>query len=131
MARLTSTILRFLLIFWGNLLVISLKCQVLPVTGAKLNYNQIMFEFEKVNNASSYQLQLCIDTAGASFDHSLLQKSGKAPATMVSNLTFGKKYKWRYGVEKTGHDFEWKGPYFFEIDQDSLLAQNLGLPTFL
>ena len=51
------------------LVTLALNCQgqVMPAPGAKLNYNQVMFEYEKVKEAGIYLVQV----AAVSYTHLL------------------------------------------------------------
>ena len=71
--------------------------QYLPKDGAKLNYNQIYFEYPYNEKAASYTLYLALDTTKnkTEFKQCLLGNfNDRTPATRVSDLEFGKKYKW-------------------------------------
>jgi hypothetical protein len=99
--------------------------QILPKPGAKLNYTQVMFEYEKVKGAAQYLVQLAEDTPGATFDHYLIAQKDSSTASMISGLEFGKKYKWRYaGITGPG-PLVWHGPYHFGIGEDTLLKLKL------
>jgi hypothetical protein len=114
-------------IFFSLFIIAFINClgQILPQPGAKLTYNQIMFECGKVKGATFYLFQITEDKSGASFDHYLLQQKDSSTATLIGNLQFGKKYQWRYAGIKEGQTPEWKGPYHFEIIADSLLDSSL------
>jgi len=115
--------------FFTTLLLLAvatnITCQVIPQPGAKLNYTQVMFEYEKVSGSGYYLIQITEDTSGASFERNVLEKSDSATATLITNLQFGKKYQWRYAGVKNGQRLAWKGPYHFEILTDTLLYKNL------
>lgn len=71
--------------------------QYLPKDAAKLNYNQIYFEYPNYKNAKFYKLHLAYDSAENKQDFtSFLIKThtGKATFTKIDGLTFGRKYKW-------------------------------------
>ncbi len=104
---------------------ISCLGQILPAQGAKLNYTQVMFEYPAVKDADGYILQLADDTTGVAFDHYLVEQRDSATATLVTNLQFGKRYKWRYAGSKNGQPIAWMGPYQFQIMADSLINSNL------
>ncbi len=99
--------------------------QILPAPGSKLNYNQIMFEYDKVPGASVYQVQVAVDEGGSSFKNCVAVQKDSATATMISGLAFGKKYKWRYTGIKAGKKPEWHGPYDFEIVADTFISKNI------
>ena len=97
------------------------SAQILPAPGAKLNYTQVMFEYEKVKGVPLYLIQIAEDIPGTSFERCLITQKDSSTATMISGLEFGKKYKWRYaGVTGSG-PLAWRGPYHFEIPEDTLL----------
>ena len=102
----------------------TVQAQILPVPGAKLNYTQVMFEYEKVKGAPLYLIQLVEDIPGSSFERCLITQKDSSTATMISGLEFGKKYKWQYaGITGSG-PLAWRGPYHFEIIEDTLLKLN-------
>lgn len=92
--------------------------QVLPAPGARLNYNQIMFEYGKVKGADMYRVEVAEDSS-ADFTRCMAVQKDSAPATMISNLPFGKKYQWRYEGLKHGAEMGWQGPYHFEIAKEA------------
>ena len=100
------------------------QAQTLPAPGAKLNYTQVMFEYEQVKGVPLYIIQLAEDIPGSSFERCLITQKDSSTATMISGLEFGKKYKWRYaGITGSG-PLGWHGPYHFEIVEDTLLKLN-------
>lgn len=106
-------------------ILMHVNAQIHPLPGAKLNYTQVMFEYEKVRGAGVYIIQLIEDTAGVSFEHPLMEQKDSSTATLITGLQFGKKYQWRYAGIKDGQAPVWKGPYRFETLTDSLLYHNL------
>jgi hypothetical protein len=106
------------------MIVLCAHAQLSPAPGAKLSYTQVMFEYEHVSGADHYVLQLTEDTAGASFLHCLTDRVVPNTASRVDDLSFGRKYKWRYaGI--TGRDTVWRGPYTFEIERGLMQQLNL------
>ena len=99
--------------------------QVLPVPGAHLNYTQIMFEYEQVKGASSYIVQVVVDTPHASFEHCVAEQRDPATATMISGFDFGRKYKWRYAGIIDGHEPVWHGPWQFSIDSSMIMKARI------
>ena len=95
-------------------IVYSTYAQVLPEPGAKLNYTQVMFEYEKVKDAEQYIVQITEDATGGTFNHPFIQQKDSSTATIISHLQFGKKYLWRYAGIVKGKTQNWKGPYNFE-----------------
>jgi hypothetical protein len=109
------------------LVTLALNCQgqVMPAPGAKLNYNQVMFEYEKVKEAGIYLVQVAEGTSVSAFNHPQVEQKDSATATMIGNLRFGKKYQWRYAGLIPGRKPEWHGPYNFEIVKDTILEKKL------
>jgi hypothetical protein len=109
------------------LLIFALGCnaQLVPLPGAKLNYNQVMFEYDKVKGAGFYIVQVAEGASPSAFNSPVAEQKDSATATMISNLQFGKKYQWRYAGITDGQKSEWHGPYYFEILKDSLLEKKL------
>ncbi len=101
-----------LLLLFG---IYTLKAQIIPADGSKLNYTQVMLEYDKVPDATAYLIQMIEDDGIMSFDKPKMEISDNSTATLVSNLEFGKKYIWRScGLYKKKQG-EWNGPYHFEI----------------
>jgi len=67
-----------------------------PANGDTINYTQVMFEFNQVNGAVSYQLQVAFDFLD--FDQALFyNKKISSLALAVDNIfDFGNSYRWRY-----------------------------------
>ena len=107
------------------LCLIHCKAQIFPAPESKLNYTQVMFEYPGVKGAVGYIIQLAEDTANTTFDHFLVEQRDSATATLVTDLQFGKKYKWRYAGTKNGQPITWIGPYKFQVMADSLISSNL------
>ena len=107
------------------LIVSTSGAQVIPAPGAKLHYNEVMFEYEKVSGANQYMLQLAEDTAGNSFKNLITEQTDSSTAMMISGLDFGKKYKWRYAALNSAETPVWNGPYYFEIDMDSFIHKGI------
>lgn len=71
--------------------------QYLPKDGAKLNYNQIYFEFPSQKNIDSFTLHLAFDSSENKQDFKTFLihiKSSKSPNIYIEGLKFGRKYKW-------------------------------------
>lgn len=70
--------------------------QYLPKDGAKLNYNQIYFEYPYIEDAVNYKLYLAEDTTEnkSDFKNLINVYTDATPALRVNNLSFGKNYKW-------------------------------------
>ncbi len=109
------------------ILLSAINClaRVFPAPGAKLNYNQVMFEYEKVKGAHIYIIQIAEGSSPSAFYLSIVEQKDSATATMVSNLQFGKKYQWRYAGLTNGQPTEWHGPYYFEIVKDSMFEKKI------
>lgn len=70
--------------------------QVLPPDGAKLNYTQVMFKYNEVNDAAYYKLQIDVyDSLNARSPSSFTTINDSNTCTLVKNLEFGKKYVWK------------------------------------
>ncbi len=71
--------------------------QYLPKDAAKLNYNQIYFEYPINKNAKFYKLHLAYDSVENKQDFTsflIKTQTGKATFTKIEGLKFGRKYKW-------------------------------------
>lgn len=123
---------RILIFFICMLTGFICHAQTLPAPGAHLSYTQIMFEYEQVGGASSYIVQVAVDTPHASFEHCVAEQRDAATATMISGFDFGRKYKWRYAgiteglpAGQAGHDTVWHGPWQFSIDSSMLMRMRI------
>lgn len=96
-----------------------LKAQIHPVPGSKLNYTQVMFEYNKVKGANEYILQIAGDRGEENFSRLIAEQKDNSTATLITNLKFGNKYIWRYAGIIDGIQGSWNGPYRFEIVNDS------------
>jgi hypothetical protein len=72
--------------------ILPLHGQYLPKDGAKLNYNQIYFEYPYHPQASNYKLYLATDSVSSKINFKTYIDN--TPATRVSGLEFGQNYKW-------------------------------------
>jgi len=102
--------------------------QISPAQNAKLNYTQIMFEYEKINGAAEYMVQVSEGTIdkrdGDGFAGFYVTQKDSTTATLIQGFEFGKKYNWRYAGFVNGKATEWKGPYQFEILNDTAVFKN-------
>lgn len=107
---------RFIKVFIPVLLGWSYTCaQIIPWPGARLNYTQVMFEHSTVPGADEYILQLFSGKDTDDFSHPIAECRDSSTATLISDLTFGQKYYWRYAGIRKGRFLNWHGPYNFEI----------------
>ena len=92
--------------------------QFLPKDGAKLNYNQIYFEYPYNEKAVSYTLYLGIDSTKdkTNFISCLYNKYfDKTPATRVSKLPLGRNYKWYIETVLNSGEKEKSDIHYFSI----------------
>jgi hypothetical protein len=88
---------KYVLFFFMANFVLTIQGQYLPKDGAKLNYNQIYFEFANNKNATNYKFYLAYDSVENKQDFTtLLIKTviSKTPHIKIESLKFGRKYKW-------------------------------------
>ncbi len=124
-----SNTVKWLMLMVG--LNFSAVAQIIPEPGAKLNYTQVMFEYEKIKDAGSYLLQIVPDTLNPDFKKPLIEQRDASTATLINNLQFGKKYLWRYAGIVKGVQQTWKGPYKFETTDINLSGRNSFAVTVL
>jgi hypothetical protein len=91
-----------------------LKAQIFPDEGARLNFTQVMFDYADAPAGSKYKIQIIEDEGAPDFSHPLIEKTDSTTATLINGLQFGKKYIWRYGVQKARKTF-WSNPVHFNI----------------
>ncbi len=105
-------IVTFFILCWSLLA----NAQYLPKDDAKLNYNQIYFEYPYNVNAKLFKLILAYDSSQLKNDfnsYSILTKTDRTPATLVKDLQFGKKYKWYIETTlKSGETLKSEAHYF-------------------
>jgi len=117
--------LRNITLFTFLIFVLNCCAQVLPAPGAKLNYNQVMFEYPKVTGADLYIIQVTEGASAVAFNsRKLIQQKDSATATMLSGLKFGSTYQWRYAGIINGQRAAWHGPFSFKIVDDSITRKN-------
>ncbi len=71
--------------------------QYLPKDEAKLNYNQIYFEYPSSKNVEVYKLHLAYDSSENKEDFATLlvkTQTSKTNSVKIDGLKFGRKYKW-------------------------------------
>jgi len=72
--------------------VVPVQAQVLPAPGAKLNYTQVMFEYEKISGVQEYVVELSSPSRTGDAGQVVLIQRDTTTATLISGLQFGKKY---------------------------------------
>jgi len=88
---------KYVVFFFMINFIVTSRAQFLPKDDAKLNYNQIYFEYPYNENAKFYKLFLAVDSSNnkTNFKTCLYNTFiDKTPATRINELEFGKKYKW-------------------------------------
>ncbi len=108
----SAKIFSLLLFFCGSLLG-----QVSPPFGSELNYNQVMFNYNEVNDATYYKLNVdtydSLNAVTPLYSNSYIDSN---TCTLVKNLTFGKKYVWKTeAYNKNGKLIFTSPPYRFSI----------------
>lgn len=92
--------------------------QYLPKDGAKLNYNQIYFEYPFKENSKEYILHLAFDSTQAKDDfdnYKVADTIDITPATLVKKLNFGRKYKWFIETVGNNKEISKSKIHYFEI----------------
>lgn len=109
---------KYVLFFFMAHFILPIYGQYLPKDEAKLNYNQIYFEYPYNENATFYKLFLAIDSTEikTNFKSCLYNTYfDKTPATRIEGLKFGKNYKWYIETHlKTGEKIS-SDIHFFSI----------------
>jgi hypothetical protein len=80
-----------------------------------------MLEHPSLRGAKNYVIQITDDTSDKSFVYPLLELHESFPASIVSHLSFGKNYIWRFAGIVKGKSSGWNGPYAFRILPDPFL----------
>ncbi len=90
--------------------------QILPPSGATLNYNQIMFEHPKIAGADEYLVEVDAGEPVGSYHKPFhFFKRDSSTATILGNFEFGRTYVWQYSGIKNGKVFATHGGYTFKI----------------
>ena len=99
-------------------------CQYLPKDGAKLNYNQIYFEYPYNKDAKFYTVYITFDSiANPTNKDFIIKQREKSPLLIVKNLMLGKKYKW-FAETTLRNNEKVKSNYFYF----SILNTNMANP---
>ena len=70
--------------------------EIRPANGARLNYTQVMLEYDEVPGSDSYVISIFqVDRRSEKAPEQLLIKKTSL-ACMISDLQFGKSYSWHY-----------------------------------
>lgn len=117
---------KYVVFFFMINFVIPVSAQYLPKDDAKLNYNQIYFEYPYNENAKFYTVYITYDSIVNPTDKDFIVKQQeKSPLLLVKNLKLGKKYKWF--IETTlRSNVKIKSNYF----HFSILNTNMANPKF-
>ena len=89
---------------------------VYPSNGAVLNFTQVMFEYDEVPSATHYIIYIVPTDATGVSDQSAVRKiKNPSLACIVSDLQFGKSYKWHYEALKKKKTIFKSEDYSFSI----------------
>lgn len=106
---------KFTILFSFIFLVrISLFSQPIPLNGSSLNYTQVLFEYDEIENASYYKL--LIQANDSTFNTNSLKTCviDSSTATIVPNLKFSSKYFWMiYAYDNNNHLIHKSKTFFF------------------
>jgi hypothetical protein len=70
--------------------------QVIPEPGTNLTHTQIMFEYPACKDAVKYEIEISRWDSVKKVEVPFLKQSDNTTATLLSNLEFGKEYRWKY-----------------------------------
>ncbi len=104
------------------------RAEIRPAPGAKLNYTQVMLEYDQIENASEYVIEVYAGEIGGTNPERIKEIHDRSTATLIENLFFGVNYFWKYAGIVNGAQTEWKGPYGFSIVVDTTIG--LDKPRF-
>lgn len=99
------------------------EAMIKPESGAKLNYTQVMLEYDAVEGASEYVIEVFAEYEGGSKER-IKEIKDRSTATLIEGLQFGNNYEWRVAGIVAGNQTEWKGPYKFSIMTDTTIGLN-------
>lgn len=89
--------------------------QIKPAPGAKLNYTQVMLEYDPIGNATEYVVEISAGHIGGTNLERIKEVKDRSTATLIENLNFGSSYVWKYAGIVGGQQTKWNGPYEFSI----------------
>jgi hypothetical protein len=92
-----------------------------PADGAKLNYTQVMFEYNEVIGADNYSVSIYPSDQPA---NKIIVKN-KSLACIVPGLEFGKKYSWHYEAFKNDKPVFKSMEFGFSIEANYLVDTSL------
>lgn len=95
----------------------STRAQITPKNKSSLNYTQIMFEYNEVKNAVTYNLQLSYNNDSIEPGKIIQVKTDSSTATLITGLMFGKSYKWNVlAYNAFGKLINTSDNYYFNIN---------------
>lgn len=103
------------------------KAQViLPENGATLTYTQVMFDFEPVENAAYYAIEIETCNEALRICKPFLSFKSKVNTFLVTDkFKFAQNYKWRYVAYKGGKALYKSTDYYFRTGWSDLLDTNV------
>lgn len=104
------------------------NAEIKPEPGAKLNYTQVMLEYDPIDGASEYLIEVSVEYPGGIGMERIKQIKDNSTATLISGLLFGNTYSWKYAGIINGQQTDWKGPFEFSIVIDTTIG--LDKPRF-
>ena len=104
------------------------NAEIKPAPGAKLNYTQVMLEYDPIENATEYVVEISAGHIGSTNLERIKEVKDRSTATLIENLIFGSSYVWRYAGIVAGQQTKWNGPYEFSIEIDTTIG--LDKPRF-
>ena len=116
-----KSIIAFLLLFFIACIA---HAEIKPKPGAKLNYTQVMLEYDMIDEASEYVIEISAGKIGEGNLELIKSVKDNSTATLIEGLHFGSFYVWKYAGIVAGKQTEWKGPFGFSIEIDTTIGLN-------
>lgn len=98
------------------------RADIKPEPGAILNYTQVMLEYDAIDGATEYVVEVSSGLLKDEKPEMVTVKNDNSTATLIDNLKFGGDYVWRYAGIIDGKQTDWKGRYNFSISSDSTIG---------
>lgn len=95
---------------------------VSPASGNIISSLSVQLDWKKVDNASSYQLQLATDSAFTQIK--IHEPSLVDTFTILSNLQQNTRYYWRIIAQTSNETSQWSNPFYFNTYGMQILSPN-------
>ena len=118
--------LKYLISLVCIIINLQVKASIFPSNGIRLNYTQIMFEYNEIVGAEAYTIHIFPQTIYGDNDTSKeIIINNNSLAIIVNELSFGQTYKWYYEAFNQNKKINKSDEYFFGINNCSFTNKEL------